>query len=284
MALFNMNSGYNGYSMSNRAVEAYESGEAPMSKWTKAKILDAIADIDEEKAEKLKKVKVKILRAHFLEYSSWHHTSSYANATDFYSLDEGAVESLEEEDIKALLDESARPVERTTITRYRGSIEYLEWSGSRRHPKATEMSLDDVFIEEHGCYYVIFDEKGNEILRKKMGSRGTYVTDYEAEKRYAERRQKEIEEEKKRKEEEDKQYKTNSTEEAYAFYELIKDSNERSRSGHMYPYGRKPSRATYANGLDKFFTIGEHRLLNDYYSKKYILETWNGVEWISELD
>lgn len=35
----NMNSGYNGYSMSNRAVAAYESGENPLSKWTKKDLL-----------------------------------------------------------------------------------------------------------------------------------------------------------------------------------------------------------------------------------------------------
>ena len=39
----NMNSGYNGYSMSNRAVEAYYNGEKPLSKWTKAEA-DALAE------------------------------------------------------------------------------------------------------------------------------------------------------------------------------------------------------------------------------------------------
>lgn len=34
--------GYSGYSMSNNAVDAYESGEKPRSKWTKAAILNAI--------------------------------------------------------------------------------------------------------------------------------------------------------------------------------------------------------------------------------------------------
>lgn len=31
--------GYNGFSMSNNAVAAYEDGEKPLSKWTKANIL-----------------------------------------------------------------------------------------------------------------------------------------------------------------------------------------------------------------------------------------------------
>ena len=33
--MINMNSGYSGYSMSNNAVNAYENGEMPLSKWTK---------------------------------------------------------------------------------------------------------------------------------------------------------------------------------------------------------------------------------------------------------
>ena len=38
----NMNSGYNGYSMSKRATEAYYNGEKPLSKWTKADIRSAV--------------------------------------------------------------------------------------------------------------------------------------------------------------------------------------------------------------------------------------------------
>ena len=37
--MWNMNSGYSGYSMSNRAVDAYEDGEMPLSKWTKKMII-----------------------------------------------------------------------------------------------------------------------------------------------------------------------------------------------------------------------------------------------------
>ena len=34
--------GYNGFSMSNNAVEAYENGEKPLSKWRKSDILETI--------------------------------------------------------------------------------------------------------------------------------------------------------------------------------------------------------------------------------------------------
>ena len=34
--------GYNGYSMSNNAVSAYDNGEKPLSKWRKSDILEEI--------------------------------------------------------------------------------------------------------------------------------------------------------------------------------------------------------------------------------------------------
>lgn len=37
-----MNRGYIGYSMSVRAAEAYQSGEKPLSKWSKSDILAAV--------------------------------------------------------------------------------------------------------------------------------------------------------------------------------------------------------------------------------------------------
>ena len=43
-------SGYNGYSMSNNAVEAYDSGKKPFSKWTKLDFLQEFEQIDEEKS------------------------------------------------------------------------------------------------------------------------------------------------------------------------------------------------------------------------------------------
>ena len=41
--MYNLNSGYSGYSMSNRAVEAYSCGEMPLSKWTKKAIINRIS-------------------------------------------------------------------------------------------------------------------------------------------------------------------------------------------------------------------------------------------------
>ena len=134
--------GYNGWSMSNNAVAAYENGEKPLSKWTKADIFNAINEQVEIKCsiEKLKKLPVKVLKGICLRCSSWHHTSSYYNQTDFYSLDVKRVEELTDDKIKELLlsykaDKKAesKPLEE------KWECAFLEWSGSRKHPKATEV-------------------------------------------------------------------------------------------------------------------------------------------------
>lgn len=86
--------GYNGYSMSNNAVEAYKSGAKPLSKWKKD---DFISYAEEnfsnkenyvEKIEELKKINIAGLKDKFLYNSSWHHTSKEYNKTNFYSIDE----------------------------------------------------------------------------------------------------------------------------------------------------------------------------------------------------
>jgi len=92
----NVNSGYVGYSMSKRAVEAYEQGEKPKSKWTKAVMLQEIVaycdEFDMEISDKawgyLRKLTKGELFNRFFYKTSWHHTSKYFNQTDFYGLDE----------------------------------------------------------------------------------------------------------------------------------------------------------------------------------------------------
>ena len=142
--------GYNGFSMSNNAVAAYESGEKPLSKWTKTDILEGIERaIREEELtlnfsmEKLKKIPVKILKDICLKYSSWHHTSNHYNKTEFYSLDYDEIEELTDEKIENILSEykSEKPVE---PTEERWQCAFLEWSGTRKHPKATEIIEEGV--------------------------------------------------------------------------------------------------------------------------------------------
>ena len=151
--------GYNGYSMSNNAVEAYNNGEKPLSKWTKAEILEAIKTDEIElkcSMEMLKKVPVKSLKEIALYKASWHHTSSHYNRTDFYSLDFDKLEELTDEELSKIIEESKQNKKNDTEpAEEKWKCAFLEWSGSRKHLKATEIIEDgtikgDWFIRADG--------------------------------------------------------------------------------------------------------------------------------------
>jgi hypothetical protein len=132
--------GYNGFSMSNNAVAAYYNGEKPKSKWTKTDIIDIISNaIKEEEInplltlQEIKKIPAQQLKDKVLRVSSWHHTSSHYNKTDFYSVDLDAVEGLTANDLI-----KKQPAAAATPAEQKCKCVYLEWSGSRKHPKATE--------------------------------------------------------------------------------------------------------------------------------------------------
>ena len=87
--------GYVGASMSVRARQAYESGEMPMSKWTRPAIISAIkdycADFDLAYNPEIESMSRTQLAEAYLEYKSWHHTGRFARETEFFGLDEDAV-------------------------------------------------------------------------------------------------------------------------------------------------------------------------------------------------
>ena len=263
-----INSGYSGYSMSNRAVEAYNSGERPLSKWTKKDIISVIGELDPRKAELFSKLSLSALKENVLVCSSWHHTSTYFNRTDFYEVDETYIETITENEILELVDKNKKNKKENTSNAYKGSISYLEWLGSRKHPKAKEVCLENVNIEERGCFYYVTDDTGKELLKKKIGSNGTTVVNY-------------AEEEKKKKEKEEHERKVRelSSKEAMEFYDEIKNDCSYSSSGHIYKKGRKPSPYDYDMGLENFFEIGEHRLRREPTTGIMHLETWNGNCW-----
>lgn len=88
--------GYSGYSMSNNAVAAYESGERPASKWTKKAIIARILELTAEREgdgeplsidiDFIKSLPVKTLKDIALCESSWHHTSKMYNRTKFFDV------------------------------------------------------------------------------------------------------------------------------------------------------------------------------------------------------
>ena len=131
--------GYRGYSMSNNAVNAYENGEKPLSKWTKADMVDAICAVSEFKPADFRRIKKEVLAGTLLKRSSWHHTSSHFNATDFYEIDEDKVAIYEKEGLGRMIEASAATKKKVELEPIRYCyVHYLEWSGSRKHPKATD--------------------------------------------------------------------------------------------------------------------------------------------------
>ena len=152
--------GYNGYSMSNNAVAAYENGEKPLSKWTKKEIINQIEQREEIELncslEMLKKLSLKSLKENCLWCSSWHHTSNYFNETNFYDLDEEKIAELTDEKINAILSEekaAKKAAKKTDEKEEKWLCSFLEWSGTKKHPKAKE------FTEEGTV-------KGNWFIRK----------------------------------------------------------------------------------------------------------------------
>lgn len=134
-------SGYFGYSMSTNAVDAYENGEKPLSKWTKRDILSCL-DMEAMSLncneDNLRSAPAAVLKDLCLSYSSWHHTGSFYNQTEFYIFDATKVEQLTDEEldyaIQTYADQKAKPT-----SSQKWECAFLEWSGSKKHPKATEV-------------------------------------------------------------------------------------------------------------------------------------------------
>lgn len=133
---------YIGKRMSERAVIAYENGEKPLSKWTKTAIINTVLDYrDDFEYDELKKYSKDALKV-FLAYSSWHHTGTYFNETEFYSLDEDFIELSKKEIVEVLnnrMSESKKAKESKKEEKLQKCfITYVEWEGTRKHPKAVD--------------------------------------------------------------------------------------------------------------------------------------------------
>ena len=169
-------SGYDGFSMSNNAVAAYDSGERPLSEWTKADILSSIRPMIEDAAvmDMIEKLSLSVLKEKVLYRSSWHHTSSHYNRTDFYYPDEWLLSELTVEDVAAWA--AAPKIEKKESIRYAGTLSYTEWVGQYRNYKRPVKRTLTGIIEERGCFYYVYDGDGNLLLKKKIDANGVEVT------------------------------------------------------------------------------------------------------------
>lgn len=62
-----------------------------------------------------------------------------------------------------------------TPKRYKADIYYIEWCGKPGHFHPNGRYLLDIYIEERGCFYYVYDEFGNLKMKKKKGTDGTKV-------------------------------------------------------------------------------------------------------------
>lgn len=282
MGFNDLNSGYVGFSMSRRAVQAYSDGAMPLSKWTKKAILDKAYGLYKEnkctyRFELLTKLSLAQLKNLLLTMQGWHHTSAYINRTSFYDVCEAAVCELTDSKIREMISDGTADVTPETPVRNRGNFRYIEWSGTRAHPKATGHELRDVMVETRGSFYYVYDNDDSLIVKKKIGSNGTRFISAA-----------ELERDRQRAEKAGRQNQymlTHSDPKAIDFYnELVSEGFSRSASGKFYKNGRKPSPADYETGLDKFFKTGEHRLVQDgpEDATVLVLETWDGFKWTKE--
>ncbi len=97
----------------------------------------------------------------------WHHTSKYFNCTDYYS-EEDALEIIN--DLRAWKSPSK---DVTVYENCNGS--YLEWGGTRSHPKAYEIKFGPVKATKKGDWFIL--ELVNGKIRKNKNTKGFHLFD-----------------------------------------------------------------------------------------------------------
>lgn len=177
--------GYVGSFMSERAVEAYQAGEMPKSKWTKQAMLAAVEDCCDENdlafdASALAKLRKDEIFARFFWRSSWHHTGKFARETDFYQVDEDEVRDtfpkLSDDEIAVRRAEreaawkAAREAEAEARRRAREEKERRNACQLRAHGFVSGSLVADVLKANPALFSHRTSKKGNELLVWHVGS------------------------------------------------------------------------------------------------------------------
>lgn len=273
--------GYVGYSMSVNMAEAQANGELPASKAASALGVSTQA---------IKEV---------LSPSAWHHASSYYNKVNVYyinpylALKEGKPipEDYEEDADEIMANWEAMksmPKPDKSVEQFYGDAKWLEWGGTRSHPKATEHKYENINIEKKGSFYTFYLPDGTTV-RKKTDSNGTYVVSEEekAERLERQRQQEEMRhwdnvrhekltEISKQYQKEYDAYKKENNLDNPGFAEFEKFQTETNRDGdNIYLQHQKP----YSEHKD----VGLRRVHLDWISseRKEVaqLQEWDGEKW-----
>lgn len=133
------------FSMSNNAIDAYDRGLRPRSKWSKADILNALP-ANARAYLQLDGYPLEFLREYFLVDEEWHHTSKLYNKTEFYrpGIDQWE-DTYTPEDVQDLYrvwlqrQQKARAAKTAAPRKVR--VTYTHWIDKRTHKTVTEYAL-----------------------------------------------------------------------------------------------------------------------------------------------
>lgn len=166
-----------GNSMSIRAEKAYDEGKMPYSKWRKKDLLwDAEGYLSEVKGgdkilAALKKAPTEVLKGLLLEGGfEWHHTSVWANQTNFYSVGEERTKGLTLEKIAEAVKEHREHKAKESAAKEKRELvkfKYLRWTGG---PFSRRKSCEEVTtygVQQGNCIFFA-DEDGNLTGGKKF--------------------------------------------------------------------------------------------------------------------
>ncbi len=159
-------SGYYGYSMSNNAISAYDAGFVPASKIGHG--------IPASLIEK------------YCRYEEWHHTSKEYNITNFYNpvkvlatfgIIEHEYYPVNLDAVQALKEYKEEKKKREVKVYENCTVEWLEWGGTRKHPKAIQCHAKNATVTHDGGQFVKIRLTDGTEFRKKIGSNGFTVSD-----------------------------------------------------------------------------------------------------------
>jgi hypothetical protein len=182
VAMMNMNSGYSGWSMSLRACDAYADGEMPKSKWTKAAMVAAINEWCDEQGRTptidVTKLKKDELFTRFFICSSWHHTSKFCNATDFYSIDECELEDYS----RPASSEELQEREEARAARLREEAEknreYSKWLAAYKKEEEEFNARKEAYKKHYGFAVhspLAFEQAYPEQVKRRVSKKGNVV-------------------------------------------------------------------------------------------------------------
>lgn len=151
--------GYYNYSKSNNAIAAERNGRYPASRV--AKMLG-----------------VPTLWVQRQRSREWHHTSSRYNITDYYDVEElqdhlDTPEGQEQlAQVRAELDALKGSPERVWTC---VEVRWLEWGGTRAHPRAKERSETGCTVTDAGGKFVVITLPNGSSFRKGKNTNGFVV-------------------------------------------------------------------------------------------------------------